>query len=753
MGTVENVPDDYPEEITGYADPWIAKPGDTIAIKVSCTEPEYKHRTVRVIQGVDLPHSPKKTLTEITSIPTGKVKGRFQLARCGSFAQVQHWCRSSVISDLEISLYFQPHLVQAGHPQSIISTIDVPRKRGFAIVINSHGRVELWIGTGNEIHLIPTKFTPIYKRWIALRLLLQGRVVYLTLEPVPRVTEKTSPPVSLEETMANDFCMNSDATLLIAASFAESPVKAFPRATNFFNGRIDSPLIRTLKDGVLVHYDFARNISEDTILDISGGGHHGVLVNAPTRAVRGHDWDGTQVDWTKAKYGYGAIHFHEDDLDDAFWETDFTITVPLDARSGIYAIEVQSTQGRPTSDMISFIIRNTPTTASQTTPKVALVLPTFTYLAYANDKLGDPNRSSSGGTGAALTDIQPTPTVDSDRNYRRLDLGLSTYDVHNDQSGNIYSSSKRPIMNLKPGFISFGLGRPRHLSGETIMIGYLEQEGYAYDILTDHDLHLEGCSALMPYSAVITGGHPEYPTTEVYDAYENYARRGGNLMYLGGNGFYWVTAWDPARPWRVEVRRGESGVRSYTGDAGEWTLSLNGQLGALWRSQGRSSHALFGVAFCSQGRPPGVPYERTEAGRSKQYQWMFEGIPDGELIGEFGLGGGASGDEMDSFDLSQGSPLNGVVVATSMGHPDGFGIASECASYPIIATRGTQTREIRSDIVYYETNGGGAVFSVGSINWYPSLAWDEYENTVAKMTGNVINEFLKRGIGGRDRYL
>jgi hypothetical protein len=514
--------------------------------------------------------------------------------------------------------------------------------------------------------------------------------------------------------------------------------------TNFFNGRIDSPIIRSLKHGTIVQYDFARNMTTDTILDTSGGGRNGRLVNTPTRAVRGYNWDGTEVDWTKAKYGYGAIHFHEDDLDDAAWDTDFSIRIPSDARSGIYAVEVHSTLGRKTSDLITFIVGTSKETASKASEKVALVLPTFTYLAYANDKLGDPNRSSSGTTGAALCDIAPTPTVDSDRNHRRLDLGLSSYDVHNDGSPNVYSSAKRPILNLRPGFVSYGLNRPRHLSGETMMIGYLERVGLPYDVITDHDLHNRGAEALLPYSVVITGGHPEYCSTEVYDAYEHYANRGGNIMYLGGNGFYWVTAFDPHRPWRIEVRRGESGVRSYSMDGGEWTLSLNGQLGGLWRSRGRSSHALFGVAFCSQGRPPGVPYQRTDAGKDAQFRWMFDSLKDDELIGEFGLGGGASGDEMDSFDVKFGSPLNGVVVATSTGHDDGFAVASECVKYPILATRGTETREVRSDMIYYETNAGGAVFSVGSINWYPSLGWDDYDNTVARVTGNVIREFLRQ---------
>jgi hypothetical protein len=34
MSTVEPVPKDYPAEITGYAQPWIANPGDNVDIKV-----------------------------------------------------------------------------------------------------------------------------------------------------------------------------------------------------------------------------------------------------------------------------------------------------------------------------------------------------------------------------------------------------------------------------------------------------------------------------------------------------------------------------------------------------------------------------------------------------------------------------------------------------------------------------------------------------------------------------------------------
>ena len=40
------------------------------------------------------------------------------------------------------------------------------------------------------------------------------------------------------------------------------------------------------------------------------------------------------------------------------------------------------------------------------------------------------------------------------------------------------------------------------------------------------------------------------------------------------------------------------------------------------------------------------------------------------------------------------------------------------------------------------TAHGGAVFSVGSIGWSAAMAWDGYDNDVARMTGNVLRRFL-----------
>ena len=38
------------------------------------------------------------------------------------------------------------------------------------------------------------------------------------------------------------------------------------------------------------------------------------------------------------------------------------------------------------------------------------------------------------------------------------------------------------------------------------------------------------------------------------DALETYVGESGRLMYLGGNGFYWLVSYDPERPYLMEVQ-------------------------------------------------------------------------------------------------------------------------------------------------------------------------------------------------------
>jgi hypothetical protein len=232
------------------------------------------------------------------------------------------------------------------------------------------------------------------------------------------------------------------------------------------------------------------------------------------------------------------------------------------------------------------------------------------------------------------------------------------------------------------------------------------------------------------------------------DAYNHFAKSGGNIMYLGGNGFYWVSDVDISRPHRIEVRKGDQGCRSVTFAPGERMHSLTGVQGGLWRSRGRAPNYLFGIGCCAFGTGKGKPYKAdTKYAEDPKFAWVFKGIGLNEPIGKNGFGGGASGDEIDRLDFDLGTPTNAVILATSERHDDTFGLFNEESMFPMVDTLGSTCDRVRSDLTYYDTAGGGAVLSVGSINWYCSLAWDEFSNNVAKLTDNALREFVKRGRG------
>ena len=57
----------------------------------------------------------------------------------------------------------------------------------------------------------------------------------------------------------------------------------------------------------------------------------------------------------------------------------------------------------------------------------------------------------------------------------------------------------------------------------------------------------------------------------------------------------------------------------------------------------------------------------------------------------------------------------------------------------ILLAKGTNQEEGGAEIVYYETDNGGAVYSVGSMTYVPSILVDD---SISTMTSNVINRFL-----------
>jgi N,N-dimethylformamidase len=317
------------------------------------------------------------------------------------------------------------------------------------------------------------------------------------------------------------------------------------------------------------------------------------------------------------------------------------------------------------------------------------------------------------------------------------EFGLSTYDTHSDGSGVRYASRLRPVLNMAPKTPLWSFNPDTHI------LGWLEEKGIEYDVITDEDLHREGVGLLDSYRAVLTGTHPEYYTTPMWDGLRAYLARRGRLIYLGGNGFIWRCAFSPEFPGMLELRRGEDGIRYRDEEPGEYYLEFTGEFGGLWRRLGMAPQALVGVGTVAVGFDVSGYYRRKEASFDPRAGFIFEGIGADETIGDFGiLGGGASGSEIDTVNPVLGTPIHTLVVASSEGHSANTYLVPDETGFHHCAMDGAQNPDIRADMTFFETPGGGAVFSVGSIAWGASLPHNGFDNNVARISENVVRRFL-----------
>jgi N,N-dimethylformamidase len=284
---------------------------------------------------------------------------------------------------------------------------------------------------------------------------------------------------------------------------------------------------------------------------------------------------------------------------DVQWPEAFRFAAPDDLPSGVYAMRLR-TDGA--EDHIPFLVAPPRERASA---RLALLMPTFSYLAYSNESLD-------------ITDsLRLAPRQDMDLNreayaYVAANGLKSTYDLHSDRSGISLGAWRRPIIDFRPKARCRTFDAPHQFAADLHLVHWLHARGYQIDILCDDLLHAEGADLLVPYRAIVTGTHPEYWTTRMLDARDAWLDAGGRLIYLGGNGFYWVTAVAEDEPELIEIRR-YAGTGTWQGEPGEDRLALSEERGGLWRMSGRPPQARLGVGFCGQGFDRGAAYRKTSA--------------------------------------------------------------------------------------------------------------------------------------------
>ena len=717
--------------LLGYTDRLSGRPGHTIEFKVSSYADEPYHASlVRIISADPNPAGPGLIEEHIDIAFGGMFPSRPQAFYPGSYASIEVGTMFESLRSFTIVATIWSTTPDKG-VQGVISCGDVLNlgidERG-CVTVTCQGAVQ---STGEAV-----KTRRWYHIWttydVASNRLSVGQQALAHPFEKTQSTRKLDEPIHLQQVRQ-----------VLIAAFHGEPVQ------NHFNGKIESPMIfdRTLSeaeitdvnaqksDDLQAHWDFSAGISSTRIEDVGPHHKHGRLINMPARAMTGSTWTGEEMCWQHAPEQYAAIHFHEDDIYDFDWETDFTFTIPDGLKPGVYAARLRCGSYE---DSLPFFVCPP---KGKPTADLCVLVSTFTYTIYGNH--ARPNFEPSWLDRIRDWNAYPwNPAV-----YPHY--GCSTYNHHSDGSGICHASHKRPLFNLRPGYITFGNAEGacsglRHFQADSHLITWLEKKGIAYDIVTDQELHEDGIDAIKDYKAVTTGSHPEYHTPQTLDALQQYREQGGNFLYLGGNGFYWRIAVHPEHNGTLEIRRGEGGIRAWAAEPGEYFQAFDGAYGGLWRRNNRPPQKLAAVGFSAQGNFYGSYYRpNPDAMKTPETAWIFEGIQD-EKLGDFGFSGnGAAGFELDRVDYRLGSPEDVHILASSENHHESFILVPEELLTHLTTWPGEEIDDlIRADMVYQKSDHGGQLFATGSITFCGSLLYSDGDNNISRLLGNVMERFL-----------
>jgi len=401
------------------------------------------------------------------------------------------------------------------------------------------------------------------------------------------------------------------------------------------------------------------------------------------------------------------------------WSPNIAFTIPSDWPTGIYAATLKARSGP--DFRISFVVEPPPGARHRT----ALLANINTWNAY-NPWGETPGMPGYKYNGAALTTfMRPSP-------WSAPFVGSSLPPFPGTHLGHAEIWALAALESMD------GLGRGQ------------------IDLYTDLDFH-DGVVQAGPspgqYDRLILTTHPEYWTTQMYDNLRTFLDRGGDLLYLGGNGLFEVTTYTPA-PLGGLALSFYAGIEGGNGQPPHRVPYLFRVIDAVGGVAPRPERALLGVAtwdcialslsvpYAVKPHPPlGTPARLV-------FDTLLEGVvspadagPD-RHIGTMGVHAMASGHEIDKVDIDvDGDGYVASPLRCTFPNPlfDGYVEPNTTPAGLVWLAEGLGGG---ADITFYTypdppgpDPGGGYVFSVGSINFGQSLFVDPF---LKRLVQNVI---------------
>ncbi|NNL85413.1 MAG: hypothetical protein HKP27_07155, partial [Myxococcales bacterium] len=418
------------ERLLGYSDEISVHAGNSVAFKVSSPGAQpYRAQLVRLRCADSDTAGPGFKEIPVAAPFDGEHTGREQPIGIGS------WVETDATDAFALSSFTLASFVYATTPgereQALLGTWDPATRRGFGLSLDARGAPALAVGDGRRRGLVATGTPLLASHWYLIAASYDAERGEATLWQLPQFTYAVgSDAVHVRDNLGT-FALPGGAMRMAAWQRDGLP-------SDCFNGKLEAPWVaeRALERdeierfaaaegesdavaGLVARWDFSREQATRRVVDLGSHALHGRTENLPTRAVRGRRWDGTQHRFGEAPAHYAAIHFHEDDLYDCKWETDFVYDVPDELPSGLYAAKLE---GDAQQEYLPFYVRPAPGAKHR---DLALLIPTASYYAYANFHINTEWDFSEHV-------LNFFTILDAEAHYLQthFELGASTYDSH-----------------------------------------------------------------------------------------------------------------------------------------------------------------------------------------------------------------------------------------------------------------------------------------------------------------------------------
>lgn len=226
-------------------------------------------------------------------------------------------------------------------------------------------------------------------------------------------------------------------------------------------------------------------------------------------------------------------------------------------------------------------------------------------------------------------------------------------------------------------------GTPPHFKYYEIpFLRWLSRTHPDVDIISDAELKAtSGHQLADAYSLLIFSGHHEYVTTHEFDAVTDFRNRGGNLIFLSANNFYWKIVIHGRVMYRV----------------------------IKWRDLGRPEAALLGVEYFhnDSGEHRGDWIVRN----AQHFAWLLAGTG-------LGNGGSISNGGIEADHVTSASPRSTRVVAEI---PNLYGPG------------------MTAQMTYYE-KGGAKVFAAGAFTLAGGVRQPKVEQLMENLWKRMAND-------------